>query len=357
VRVRVAAPGVPQVDLRSSLPSRAAEALFWMGRNAERAEATARAALAILVRAERSPELLDLADGAWTTTTLAGLQALSADGAPRPAADPAPDPAGVDPVDALRRGLATALVDGPGSLSASLGHVLGLAGTVREFLSTATWRVMESLRRERDALAAGAALGDLAGTTESLDRIVMPLMALAGLAMESTVRGPSWRFLDLGRRLQRAYLLLALLEATVTGARPAVVAEPVYEAVLAACESLVAYRRRYRSDLALDALCDLLLADDTNPRALAFQLDRLAEDIASLPNTKGARADHEAAIAEAQQLLVDHEWRLGLPAAPGSAAPALGTLLHGVRSALARLDRGIVETWFAHVTELGRPPR
>ncbi len=113
-------------------------------------------------------------------------------------------------------------------------------------------------------------------------------MALAGLAMESTVRGPSWRFLDLGRRLERAYLLLALLEATVTRALPGGVAEPVYETVLAACESLVAYRRRYRSDLALDALCDLLLADDTNPRALAFQLDRLSEDIAALPTRRPA---------------------------------------------------------------------
>jgi uncharacterized circularly permuted ATP-grasp superfamily protein/uncharacterized alpha-E superfamily protein len=352
VRVRVTPPDVPQVDLRASLPSRAAEALFWMGRNAERAEAATRAASAILVRAERSPELLELADGAWMTTTLAGLRAITVTDGPA-----APVPAdGVEPIERLRQGLAGALVEHPGSLTDSVTRVLGLATTVREFLSTATWRVMESLRTERDALAADAGLADLARTTELLDRIAMPLMALAGLAMESTVRGPSWRFLDLGRRLERAYLLLSLLEATVTWPHPAVVAEPMYETVLAACESLVAYRRRYRSDLALDALCDLLLADDTNPRALAFQLDRLSEDVASLPN-KAARIEHEAEIAQAQHLLVEQEWRLALPASPGSAAPALVELLHGVRAALAGLDRGVVQTWFAHVSERGRGPR
>ena len=62
--------------------------------------------------------------------------------------------------------------------------------------------------------------------------------------------------------------------------------QPVYETLLTACESLVAYRRRYRSDLELDPLCDLLLGDDTNPRSLAFQLDRITEDLAFLPDRR-----------------------------------------------------------------------
>ena len=343
---------MPQVDLRASLPSRAAEALFWMGRNAERAESAARVASAILLRAERSPELLELADGAWTAATLAGLRAVTVTDGPAP-----PVPAEhAEPIDVLRQGLAGALVEHPGSLTDSLTHVLGLATTVREFLSTTTWRVLESLRTERDSLVADGRLADLSRTTDGLDRVGLSLMALSGLAMESTVRGPSWRFLDLGRRLERAYLLLSLLEATVARTVPAEVAEPVFEAVLASCESLVAYRRRYRSDLALDALCDLLLADDTNPRALAFQLDRLSEDVAALPN-KAARIEHEAEIAEAQHLLLDQEWRLALPVSPGDAAPSLVGLLHGVRRRAADLDRGLIRTWFAHVAEHGRGPR
>ena len=61
------------------------------------------------------------------------------------------------------------------------------------------------------------------------------------------------------------------------------VAQPVYDLVLGASESLVAYRRRYRSDVRLDAIEDLLVHDDSNPRSLAFQLDRVNEHLASLP--------------------------------------------------------------------------
>jgi uncharacterized alpha-E superfamily protein len=257
-------------------------------------------------------------------------------------------------VDELRR----ALVDEHAGLTDSLDRMLSLARGVREFLSTATWRVLESIRTERDALATSTARAALPEMTEALDRIGLPLMALAGLAMESTVRGPGWRFLDLGRRLERAFLLLALLEATVVGPLPPAAAEPVYETVLASCESLVAYRRRYRSDLALDALCDLLVADDTNPRALAFQLDRLADDLAVLPNraSRGPMSGHEAELAAAQARLLDHEWRVTLPVTPGTRAHGLAHLLQGVRSALAQLDRDLLVTWFAHVSQHGQGP-
>ncbi len=43
--------------------------------------------------------------------------------------------------------------------------------------------------------------------------------------------------------------------------------------------------------------------------------------------------------------------------APGAAAPVLADLIRDVRVALARLDRGLVQTWFAHVAESDRGPR
>ena len=55
----------PRSTCAASMPSRAAEALFWVGRNAERAEATARIALALLTRADQEPELAELAGGGW----------------------------------------------------------------------------------------------------------------------------------------------------------------------------------------------------------------------------------------------------------------------------------------------------
>ena len=117
------------------------------------------------------------------------------------------------------------------------------------------------------------------------------------------MRGPAWRFLDLGRRIERALLLLGLVEASLVPAVPPAATQALYETVLTATESLVEYRRRYRSDLTLDAIVDLLLVDDANPRSLAFQLDRLVEDLAGLP-APGRAAGHAALVETSARALL-----------------------------------------------------
>ena len=253
-----AGPLMPQVDLRGSLPTRAAEALFWLGRRAERAEGVARLARAVLARSQHDPGLLDAAPWvAWATAGLRSIRGVVP-------GDAAGEPVGVSAE------VRAALV-GPGGLAEQLELLRRAASAVREFLSSTTWQVLEGLRVDAGAPA------------DTLDRVVVGLSALAGLAMESTVRGPSWRLLDLGRRLERALVVLAAVESMLGPAPDELTAGSRYEVVLTAHESLVAYRRRYRSDTRIDAVLDLLLGDDTNPRALAFQLDRMAEHLAALP--------------------------------------------------------------------------
>ena len=283
------APSVPQIDLRSSMPSRVAEALFWLGRNAERAESTARLALALLSRADQSPELTELAGGAWVERTTAGLRAVSGGlavpptalraGSGRLAVPPAAS-------SAVRHELAAALGERPGALADSLGHLTESAGSVREYLSTGTWRVVATWTPAGWAWPPTRPRPTSSWWPSRSTRSCCRSWPWPGLAAESIVRGPGWRFLDLGRRLERAMLLLGLVEAMVVPATDAAAVQPVYETLLTACESLFAYRRRYRSDLELDPLCELLLGDDTNPRSLAFQLDRLGEDMASLPDRR-----------------------------------------------------------------------
>jgi len=211
---------------------------------------------------------------------------------------------------------------------------------VREFLSTATWRVLNSLDSERQVLTATTHRSDPFLVTESLDRIMVQLAALAGLVMESMVRGPGWRFLDLGRRLERAVLLLGMIEATLGDPPDDDVAQPVYELVLAISESLVAYRRRYRSDLRLDAIQELLVHDDTNPRSLAFQLDRINEHLASLPwNPEGSK----------HRQFFDAAARGRLSDEPDS----LGKLVLDVRGPLLELIRQLMLAWFSHPARRG----
>ena len=117
--------------------------------------------------------------------------------------------------------------------------------------------------------------------------MLVDLAALAGLATESTVRGPAWRFLDIGRRLERS---LAVLGRSRLGSdrRRALTVQPLFETVLSANESLVAYRRRYRSDVELDAVLDLLVHDDTNPRVWRSSSTGSAS---TSPRSAGPRAD------------------------------------------------------------------
>ncbi len=112
--------------------------------------------------------------------------------------------------------------------------------------------------------------------------MLVSLTAFSGLATESMTRGQGWRFLELGRRLERSAHTLSLLRSTLatvgTGGEG-----PLLEAVLEVADSSMTYRRRYLGSLQTAPVLDLLVADETNPRSLAFQLIALAGHVTNLP--------------------------------------------------------------------------
>jgi uncharacterized circularly permuted ATP-grasp superfamily protein/uncharacterized alpha-E superfamily protein len=326
---------VPQIDLRASLPSRAAEALYWFGRRAEQAEAAARLLRAVVIRAEEEPELAGLAG--WRQPALAAVRAVS--GGPLVSS-------GAATPDDIAAEIAAALVGRRGSLTDSLARLHRSALSVREFLSTTTWRVLGMLESDRAVLEGVDPASPPYLVVESLDRIVLAESALAGLATDSTVRGPAWRFLDIGRRLERALLLLGVVEAALAPMVDPDAAQPLYETVLTAVESLVEYRRRHRSDLALDAVLALVLTDDTNPRSLAFQLDRLTEDLAALPH-HGDREGHAALLDASARALFTSEWRDLRPDVGVARHGAVDQLVLQARAPLLELADIFVTRWFA----------
>lgn len=309
---------LPQVDFRASLTSRSAETLFWLGRNAERAETIARYARLLLGRYEAigDPALSPAGHDAQAAA-LAGLRAISG-GAGEP-----------DGGVSLWSELTDAFGPRSGSAAESLEHLVLGAGSVREYLSQTTWRVVATVQDQRGALDRALTGEDPLALADALDRIVFGLTALAGLANESTVRGPSWRFLDLGRRLERALQLAGLVESTLLTELPPDAAQHVYELVLAACESLVAYRRQYRSEMQLDPMLALLVRDEANPRALAFQLDAIGGHFLRLPS--GGTPSLRQLLSAARDVA-----RLGH-------ALDLALLTHGT---LRELDEAIAAVWF-----------
>ena len=245
-----------------------------------------------------------------------------------------------------------ALTGRTGSVVASLRATTANARTARQLLSSGTWRLLAMLDAEAVALDKLAGGGDGEGgglatfdATEALDRVLVPLAALAGLANESVVRGPGWRFLDIGRRIERSLLVLGLLEALFepmpTG--PAVAVRG--DLALAACESLVAYRRLHRSDITLDALGGLLLADRDNPRSVRFQLDQLVVDLHDLPD-RSVRRRQIAAVRRAQRV-VDTHLPIGPPDRYAGAQGPMGRLVLAAREPVLDAGDMIPRGWFS----------
>ncbi len=312
----------PQVDFGTSVSKRAADSLYWLGRAAERAEVAARAARVVSGQLDQDPALL-VGDGGYALGIIALLRAAQA----------RPVHADVD-ADAslpLAERVTNELRATSEAAAAHVGALVNEAMSVREYLSTMMGRVLGRLTRVRADLLAHTGGDDL-------DVMLVDLAALSGLAMESTVRGPAWRFLDLGRRIERALAVLGTVEASLGRVTDPFVLQPLAEAVLSSNESLVAFRRRYRSDVDLDAVLDLLIHDDGNPRSLAFQLDRVREHVAALGWHEGVELVHRAST--------------GMLTPPGDAVvsgrrSALDSLVLQTRAPLLELGDAVVRRWFA----------
>lgn len=318
--LRVAPP--PQVDLAGSLPKRAADALYWLGRAIERAEAAARTARTVGGQLEHDPSLVTFCNGEWTLGAVALLR--SARSLPVASND--------DPTTPLHERLQRELAAVAPFVGTQLVTLVQEAASVREYLSSTTARVLGRLAHERADL-----LGRRADVDE-LDGVLVDLAALAGLATESTVRGPAWRLMEVGRRLERALAVVGSVEAALGPAVDPFALQPLAESVLAANESLIAYRRRHRSDVELDAVVAFLLHDDTNPRALAFQLDRLREHMAALAWPEGVELVQQASIGS---------FRNDTDQVVGGRRIGIDAVALGARGPLLDLGDAIVERWFA----------
>ena len=167
-----------------------------------------------------------------------------------------------------------------GTLDETLRSLYRTAALVRDRISADTWRIVNQL--DLDLLAPRPAVTLRLGETLTiLNQVFNLLSSLSGLMTESMTRGPGWRFVDMGRRLERALTVLRLLRKTlVYGADESVT---LLESVLEIADSAMTYRYRYMTSLQVAPLLDLLLTDETNPRSVGFQLAALAEHVRQLP--------------------------------------------------------------------------
>lgn len=245
------------------VPSRAADNLFWLGRYLERAEATLR--LIRVLGTQRDP-------GKGASTALQSLErvqrllvtwgATSQTSRAQPAKIAA---------EALQR------EDKFGSALSLVRSAQRAATSLRERLSPDAWQVItemsERLAQEVD---------DDDGVVRAAELTLQELASFAGLAQENMNRAAGWRFLEMGRRAERAIN-------TMRFARQFAYDEAGGEdldTLLTLADCQITYRSRYLVGPLLAPVRDLVVLDPYNPRSVAFQAVALNDHIANLPTLK-----------------------------------------------------------------------
>ena len=188
-------------------------------------------------------------------------------------------------------------------------------------------------------------------TTEFLDRldnILAELLAFAGLAAESMTRTQGWRFMDLGRRIERAWQSAMLLRVSLNseeGGRPSVL-----EAILRVADSLMTYRTRYLSNVQVAPVLDLLIVDETNPRSIAHQLSMIETQVEGLPrDSSRAMLSPEQRLSISLRNAVRLSDPMDLARLDGdSHRPALDRLLRRLEEQLPKLSDTVSSRFLTH---------
>ncbi|WP_053148335.1 circularly permuted type 2 ATP-grasp protein [Pseudomonas sp. P97.38] len=249
------------------LPSRVVENLFWFGRYCERCDDSARLLRIMLARYVDGddPQALQSAVALGES-----LMLLPDEGQ-------------------LPERLLAALLgeDWSFSLRSNLQRLQWAASQVRGKLSRENWQALVELQRE--AMELDTAEPDFGELLDFLNRLVMSLAALSGFALDDMTRDEGWRFLMIGRRLERLQFLSSSLAAFLRG--EAVFDQAGLEWLLELGNSSITYRSRYLAVAQLIPVLDLLLLDEQNPHAVLFQLKLVARTLKRLNDDFGAPRD------------------------------------------------------------------
>jgi uncharacterized circularly permuted ATP-grasp superfamily protein/uncharacterized alpha-E superfamily protein len=320
------------------LSSRVADNLFWLGRYTERVEAAVRITRAILSR------FFQEEDAARAAGLSAGLEILSALGYV----------AGEKPSAAEQEVLS--MIYDPAAANGlvwNIHQVRRVAWLLRDRISVDAWLILNQLDQQFSARPPSDEFR-ISAAQDRLNHAVITLSAFGGLVMESMTRGDGWRFLDIGRRLERAIQMVELLRNGLP--REAFGGVGVLEAILEMADSSITYRSRYLTSVQVDLVLDLLLVDEANPRSIAFQLARLREHIGELPGSKTSirrPAEERMALSllnTVQLVDVRELARHGSRAAAEAREDLLGKLI----ADLGQLSEALTRAYFSHAAQSRR---
>jgi uncharacterized alpha-E superfamily protein len=233
------------------------------------------------------------------------------------------------------------------TLSGDVGRLGECAARVRSSLSAENWRAITVLTR--DYRRAENARAD---AREALDGLLISLAALAGFAHDDMTQDDGWRLMMIGRRLERLLFLSAVIARRLAHAATPMRQE--LEWLLEIGDSAITYRNRHRAPPVWAFTVDLLVYDERNPRALAFQWRAINTLLIELAESLGTRPQ-DALYGPISQLIAIKYAPLGSElelSAESRTRFAAG--LESLNAAAGALSEQLTSQHFSHVDyELG----
>ncbi|MCB1383656.1 MAG: circularly permuted type 2 ATP-grasp protein [Notoacmeibacter sp.] len=238
------ATGFRRIQL-GALPARAADNLFWLGRYVERAEQKIR-----LLRAWH----LRLAESGRADLPLIDFLSSHLDAN------------GLDMAKPLPQGLLD-----------DVRAAMNSAGAIRDRFSTDGWNALVDLDRTARDMAQRLQAGDDAARAMSV--LLRKISGFTGLVHENMYRFTGWRFLSIGRAVERAWATSGFLSAFTAPDAP----DGALDLAIEAGDSIMTQRRRYAVSTTRNTVIDLMLLDEMNPRSVHHQLKHIREHLDFLP--------------------------------------------------------------------------
>jgi uncharacterized alpha-E superfamily protein len=201
---------------------------------------------------------------------------------------------------------------------------------IRDRFSPDAWRAINDLASLiGTAPSSGPAESAITERVEASLRIIA---SLSGLAQENMTQLAGWRFLELGRRIERALLTCRLVRCFALNGAP----EGGLDLLLELADSQISYRQRYVMIAAQAPVIDLVMLDPNNPRSVVFQLDRIETHLAALPRRNGG-----SRLSPVQQIAAAAATRLRT----AEAAAVDDALIVEIELALMKLSDAIGATY------------
>ena len=196
---------------------------------------------------------------------------------------------------------------------------------------------------------------DISDALAFLDQVLLNSSSLAGFAMDNMTRDDGWRFLIIGRRIERLIFLSNAISQFLRLASTR--AAGSIECLLELTDSIITYRSRYMTQPELLPTLDLVVFNETNPHGVCFQLQDLMQYLDGLTSELGDPNDDSLRMAYVRLQSFDLSRFEGLDFSQcRNCNPCLdlADLLGDISFAAATLSDRLAMRYFTHVSDVSR---